>query len=438
LSGETDRSRHHHRTDLHETAGFCASFPPVELGTRLAEWITMLLVCVFSAATFAAGLVGPSLVLALANAVPQQSEPDSSPASAIEQALAERACAGVFGETAGNDTHGKCLGARLLTMRSDFGKDLNQLLPAERKKLDAACGRLLTTRGREGYLDCLHSQLASLPARKGRTSPPVPADEPVVEVLTSMVEIIDPPKTASSTVLSASFLSSYPLQSAGALLITIAASAGVVFFVKGRRAQHACRVCAVRVPAGDLCATCRHDAAEAVRHAAADRASQKRALEDDKRREDVQADEQRQLKVRTEEDARRRQLEEAHRREHEARLREEDQQEREDFDRRQAEASQLAQAAASDAAALDPFAVLGVARGSSDEAIRAAFEIAKLTYDPEEVSHLGIDAQERYAAKLRAAERAYQILVGDIDAPAAPASDERTTAEPSIGDLVTR
>jgi hypothetical protein len=400
---------------------------PVELGTRLAEWNAMMLACVFSAATFAAGLAGPSLVFALATAAPQQIEPEEwSPATPIERALADRACASVVGEVAGYDAHGKCVGAKLITMRSDFGKDLSRLLPGERKKLDKACNRLQTTRGREAYLDCLHAQLASLPARKGSTSPAVPAEEPVVEVLTSMVEVIEAPKAASPTVLSAPFWSSHPLQSAAALLITIAVSAGVVFFVKSRRVQHACRVCAVRVPgAGDLCATCRHDAAEAVRHAAADRAAQKRAIEDDKRREEVQAEEQRQLKVRTEEEARRRQLEEAHRREHEARLSEEDRQQREDFDRRQAEASQLTRAAASEAAALDPFLVLGVARGSSDEAIRTAFEIAKLTYDPEEVSHLGIDAQERYAAKLRAAERAYQMLTGDINAPAAPVADNK-------------
>jgi len=248
--------------------------------------------------------------------------------------------------------------------------------------------------------------------------------------LTSMVEIIDAPGTASPTVLSASFLSSHPLQSAGALLITIAGSAGLVFLVKARRAQHACRVCAVRVPgAGDLCATCRHEAAEAVRHAAADRAARKQAVEDDKRRETVREEEQHQQKLRAEEEGRRRQLEEAHRREHEARLCEEERQQREDFDRRQAEESQLTRAAASEAAALDPFAVLGVAHGASDEAIRAAFEIAKLTYDPEEVSHLGIDAQERYAAKLRAAERAYQMLAGDLDAPATRAGDDE---QPSL------
>ena len=391
----------------------------------------MMLACVFSAATFATGLVGPSLVFALATAVPpqtaasQQNEPEEWSAwTPIERALADRACAGVRGEVAGYDAHGKCVGARLATMRADFGKDLNQLLPAERKKIDKACSRLMTTRGRERYLDCLHAQLASLPARTGSTSPPLPAEEPVVEVLTSMVEIIEAPKTASPTVLSASFVSLHPLQSAGALLITIAGSAGLVFFVKSRRVRHACRVCAVAVSDGDLCPNCRHDAAEAVRHAAADRAAQKQAVEDDKRREEVRAEEQRQQKVRAEQEAARRQLEEDHRREHEARLREEDRQQREDFDRRQADESEVTQAAASAAAALDPFAVLGVARGASDEAIRAAFEIAKLTYDPEEVSHLGIDAQERYAAKLRAAERAYQMLAGDIVAPAARAGDD--------------
>jgi len=393
----------------------------------------MMLACVFSAAIFATGLAGPSLVFALATAVPpqtaasQQTEPEEwSPATLIELALAERACSAVRGEIAGYDAHTKCVGARLITLRADFGKDLNRLSRPERTKIDKACGRLQARRSREGYVDCLHTQLTSLAAQKGLTSPPVPVEEPVVEVLTSMVEVIEAPKAASPTVLSASFLSTHPLQSAGALLFTIAVSAGVVFFVKSRRVKHACRVCAVPVPdTGDLCAACRHDAAETARHAAADRAAQKRAIEDDKRREEVQAEEQRQLKVRTEEEARRRQLEEAHRREHEARLSEEDRQQREDFDRRQAEESQVTRAAASAAAALDPFLVLGVARGASDDAIRTAFEIAKLTYDPEEVSHLGIDAQERYAAKLQAAERAYQMLTGELDAPAAPVSDDK-------------
>jgi hypothetical protein len=33
------------------------------------------------------------------------------------------------------------------------------------------------------------------------------------------------------------------------------------------------------------------------------------------------------------------------------------------------------------------------------------------------VSHLGNDAQELYAAKLQAAECAYQMIAGEIDAP---------------------
>jgi hypothetical protein len=386
-------------------------FAPVELGTRLAKWITMMLACAFSAASFAAGLVGPSLVLALAVA-PQHNESDSSPASAIEQALTERACTGVVGEAAGYRVHAQCLAARLLTLRSDFGHDLNRLSPSERNTLDTGCSRLLTTHGREAYLDCLHAQLASLPARRGRTSLPVPEEKPVAAAA-AVMPVDAATDTASPAVLSASFLSSFPLQSASALLITIAGSAAVVFFVKARRGRHACRVCAVRVQGpGDLCANCRHDAAETLRHAAADRAARKLALEDDKRREDEQqAEEQRQQKVRAEEEARRRQVEEARRCEHDARLREEDRQQREEFERqRQAEESQLTQAAASDDAAFDPFAVLGVARGASDEAIRTAFEIARLTYDPEEVSHLGADAQGHFAAKLRMAERAYQML----------------------------
>jgi hypothetical protein len=368
----------------------------------------MMLACVFSAASFAAGLVAPSLVLALAVA-PQHNESDSSPASLIEQALTERACTGVLGEAAGYRVHAQCLAARLLTLRVDFGNDLNRLSPSERNKLDTGCSRLLTTHGREAYLDCLHAQLASLPARRGRTNLPVPAEKPVAAA--AALAPVD--AHTAAPVLSASFLSSFPLQSMSALLITIAASAAVVCFVKARRGRHACRVCAVRVHGpGDLCANCRHDAAETLRHAAADRAARKQAIEDDQRREGEQhAEEQRQQKVRAEEETRRRQVEEARRCEHDARLREEDRQQREEFERqRQAEESQLTQAAASDGAAFDPFAVLGVARDASGEAIRTAFEIARLTYDPEEVSHLGADAQDHFAAKLRMAERAYQML----------------------------
>src|SRR5260221_9744938 len=126
----------------------------------------MMPACVASAVSFAVGLLlGPSLVLALA-AAPQQNAPDLGEPTAIEQALNERACAGAQSVgIAGYDAHGKCLSARLLALRSEFGKDLNRLSAAERKKLDSVCSRFQTTRGREGYLDCLQAQLASLPGR---------------------------------------------------------------------------------------------------------------------------------------------------------------------------------------------------------------------------------------------------------------------------------
>ena len=76
--------------------------------------------------------------------------------------------------------------------------------------------------------------------------------------------------------------------------------------------------------------------------------------------------------------------------------------------------------------AFDPYVVLGLGQKPSDDEVRAAFEKARSKYDPEEVAHLGADAQEHFAAKLRMAERAYQMLVGEIDTPTAGANDTRS------------
>jgi len=50
-----------------------------------------------------------------------------------------------------------------------------------------------------------------------------------------------------------------------------------------------------------------------------------------------------------------------------------------------------------------------VANASGDE-VRAAYEGARLKYDPDHVAHLGDELQELFAAKSRAAERAYRLL----------------------------
>ena len=54
--------------------------------------------------------------------------------------------------------------------------------------------------------------------------------------------------------------------------------------------------------------------------------------------------------------------------------------------------------------------MLGVARGAGVDAIRAAYDEAKSKYDPDAVSHLGIDVQEYYKTKAEAVARAYEML----------------------------
>src|SRR5437870_3785109 len=73
------------------------------------------------------GLMAPFAMMALGTA-PQVDTLDQSPPTAIEQALVERACSGVAaGRTFETDPHAQCLGAQLVSLRSDFGRDLRRL-----------------------------------------------------------------------------------------------------------------------------------------------------------------------------------------------------------------------------------------------------------------------------------------------------------------------
>jgi preprotein translocase subunit Sec63 len=61
-------------------------------------------------------------------------------------------------------------------------------------------------------------------------------------------------------------------------------------------------------------------------------------------------------------------------------------------------------------AASDPHSILGVPRDASADAIRAAYEEAKLKYDPSQVDGLSAEVQEHYRTKREAVELAYQNL----------------------------
>jgi DnaJ-domain-containing protein 1 len=190
----------------------------------------------------------------------------------------------------------------------------------------------------------------------------------------------------------------------------VVAGALVFFAVRARRVRHVCGACGVRVAgSADRCPACRHDAAVAARQTANKRAEQRRAAEAEERRR-REGEEQRLETLRRAEQGQRRRLDEERKAEEESARREE-------TARRGAEKRQRAEAAASSDAqesAFDPYVVLGVPPGASDEEVRAAYEQAKVKYDPEEVAHLGDDAKRHFAAKSRAIERAYRMLADEI------------------------
>jgi hypothetical protein len=309
-------------------------------------------------------------------------------------------------------------------LRSDFGRDLSRLSGVERRKLDAACSRLQTPQGREAYLDCIHAELASLAARRPRANPQAAAEAEAAAV-------DEAPRSAPAA---ATAPSSFPLALAGAGLVIAAGAAGGVFVVRARRQRHACRVCHVRVSTpGDLCQSCRHDAAETLRRAAAERSERQRAQEEEERRQREEAEALRLQKERADEEARTRRLGEARLSEEARRLEEETRHREDEAERRRAEEFQRRQSGVidDDQAAFDPYRALGLAAGAADGQVRAAYEEARQKYDPEQVAHLGDDAQMHFAEKLRVVERAYRMLASGAGAPAVEATAGELTGAAS-------
>lgn len=341
-------------------------------------------------------LMAPFAVMALANL--QAGAAEQSAPTAIEQALMEHACSTTLPLGAlASDVHEACLRGQLVMLRADFGRDLGRLSASDRRTLDSVCGGIREDRGRDAYLDCLGTQLASLRSRRsrGRAAPSDAAAPPPAPVSAPSTTPAAPAPQASLAVGRSSGLW------IGAALLALGVAAGGVFLaMRARRAPRKCRVCGKDVPvAGELCQECRHEAAEALRRAAAERADEQRAQEEERRRKSELEEEQRRQRARQEEEERLRQQqqEEVRQRENEARR------------RREEEADRRSQAAASQEE-FDPYAVLEVSRDASKDAIRAAYEEARLKCDPAQVSHLGMEIQEHFKAKLQAVERAYQML----------------------------
>jgi hypothetical protein len=311
-------------------------------------------------------LIASWALVALA-AAPQEKVSEAPPPSPIEQALMEQMCGGrPTGEAA---IYQACLNGQLQSLRGDFGINLKGLAPAERKALDSGCSPLRMDR--EAYVRCLSDQLIALRNRRNRskqpasteTLPPSPAQADVhaTRVAAPVVtQAVSQPSSQSAVLWF------------GAIIATLVVAGGGALLARKPRVREMpktlkCRVCGNVPESGDLCQQCRHEAAEAVRRAAAERAEEQRARE-----------------RASEEDARRQ-------REDEPRARR--------------------QAADTPDDKFDPHDVLGVPKGASLELIRAAHEEAKAKYDPKlAVDFGGAELQAYFEAKMKAVDRAFQLL----------------------------
>jgi hypothetical protein len=338
------------------------------------------------------------LVVLLALMPPGASAQDRAPgtpnpvgSTAIEQALIEHACL----SQAGDDAYQECLSTRLRSLRADYGRDLSQVSAADRNALDAACSKTRQAEGRQAYLECLSVQLVLIRNRQRNANPAA-----------SLETALPPPESVQSVTLaipeSGTFSSRAPLWIGVTIVTLMVAGGGAFMVIKNRRAVRKCRACGANVPgAGDLCPTCRHEAAEVLRHASAERADLQRAQVEAQKRQRERDEELRLRRAREEEDARLRQELEARQREEARRQLEEEQEE----SRRRSRAEAVDSEDVS-----DPYAVLGVPPDAGQEAIEAACQAGRLKYAQENVVHLGPELQEHYKRKAEAVERAYRIL----------------------------
>jgi hypothetical protein len=355
-----------------------------------------------SAALIALGVwsVWPVFIAAQAPAPLLETAEEAAP-TPIEQALMEHVCSVVpAGGAPEADRYLVCMRSQLLALRTDFGRDLSRLSAPERKAADAACNEVRAASGRDAYLDCLGNQLTILRGKRNH------GNAAIVPVMPATTE--DAAQTAAQASQAAPRTGSTFLLIGGGFLVALVAGGSGFLFLKTRRVIQKCRVCGAQVESsGDLCQTCRHEAAEAVRRAVAERADQLRAQEEEKQRQTEQAareEEERLRKAQEEEDVRRRRQQERER--EEARKRDAEERRRQDEDARERRL-----AVAVSGGEFDPYEVLEVAQGASPDDIRAAYEVAREKSDPSQVAHLSDEVQEHFRLKSKAVERAFQTLV---------------------------
>ena len=334
---------------------------------------------------------------------------DDRPPTPIEQALMEYACR-VPGQAMPTvDVYETCLRAQLVTLRTDFGVDLQRLSAAERRTIDKTCSAVRTDRGRDAYVGCMNGQLVALRSKrapaKGANAAvtAAPAEAPASDQPDAGAVVASAAPVDTAPVVPAR--SSAPLWLGFGALLAVAGGAWLFLRPGPKRAVvHLCKVCGADTGEGDLCANCRHDAADSQRRALAERAEQQRQLELDARRAQEDAE------------ARRLQAEDESRRAQEAAGEAERERQREAARQREEETRRWQQAAAAaiagpvDDATIDPYAVLGIPQTATADDIKRAYAEASAKYAPDQVAHLGQELQDHYRSKSKAVEGAFELL----------------------------
>lgn len=261
------------------------------------------------------GLFRPLLAAALLSAVlapvvrADQSATSESPApTAVERALVDLRCDAIpLARVPGTAVRNDCQRAQLAEIRGDFGRDLGRLSVRDRRKLDATCGPLLTPRSREAYVECLDGELTSFKnSRRAQGAQQEPAKD-----ATASAGAVAPATTTAAPVAPAAVDASQSGEPAGqrvggaaeaggwqgviwsVVAVIFVATAGLGAVLKFRKPAPAairpvCKTCGSDVPdGGDLCQLCRHQAVEALKHAAERRAAEVR---DAARRIEAEAD----------------------------------------------------------------------------------------------------------------------------------------------------
>lgn len=357
------------------------------------------------------GVMSALVVCAAAPVSGQAPVDDLGAPSPLEQALMEHACRG--SGQANVEIYEACLHGQLQLLRADFGRDLQKLTTADRRAIDARCAAVRSTRGRDAYIGCMNEQIIAMRARRAKpaaaaASAAVPTGEAEAPSAPAPLTPANAEPAAPPAAPPAPEGSSQMVW-IGLAMIAAAGAGGGWWALNARQPRlqvHLCRTCGADVPAaGELCAACRHEAAEELRRAAAERAEQQRALAEDAKRAHDEAD------------ARARQaVEEANLAQARAREAELERQ-RDEARRREEEHRQWQQAAAAaiaapavDDEAFDPHAVLGVAKTAGEAEIRAAYDERREKYSGDQIAHLGEELQGHFRAKAKAVERAYEAL----------------------------